>query len=113
MDVGAGVSLLLGVLTTQTYAQAVLWSKSDRAARTGALISTVMIPPIGIGGILVGLFMRATHPGIVAKTALTSFVMEYMPPVISGIVLGTLFIAVVGTGAGLALESPLLSMRIS
>ncbi len=103
VDVGAGVSLLLGVLTTQTYAQAVLWSKSDRAARTGALISTFMIPPIGIGGILVGLFMRATHPGIVAKTALTSFVMEYMPSALSGIVLGTLFIAVVGTGAGLAL----------
>ncbi len=102
-DLGAGVSLLLGVLTTQTYAQAVLWSKSDRAARTGALISTFLIPPIGIGGILVGLFMRATHPGIVAKTALTSFVMEYMPPVFSGVVLGTLFVAVVGTGAGLAL----------
>ncbi len=102
-DLGAGVSLLLGVLTTQTYAQAVLWSKSDRAARTGALISTLLIPPIGIGGILVGLFMRATHPGIVAKTALTSFVMEYMPPVFSGVVLGTLFVAVVGTGAGLAL----------
>lgn len=103
VDVGAGVSLLLGVLTTQTYAQAVLSGKTDRAARTGALISTVMIPPIGIGGILVGLFMRATHPGIVAKTALTSFVMEYMPPVLSGVVLGALFIAVVGTGAGLAL----------
>ena len=103
VDVGAGVSLLLGVLTTQTYAQAVLSAKTDRAARAGALISTVMIPPIGIGGILVGLFMRATHPGIVAKTALTSFVMEYMPPVLSGIVLGALFIAVVGTGAGLAL----------
>ncbi len=102
-DLGAGISLLLGVLTTQTYAQAILWSKSDRAARVGALISTVMIPPIGVGGILVGLFMRATHPGIVAKTALTSFVMEYMPPVLSGIVLGTLFVAVVGTGAGLAL----------
>ena len=102
-DLGAGVSLLLGVLTTQTYAQAVLWSKSDGAARTGALISTFLIPPIGIGGILVGLFMRATHPGIVAKTALTSFVTEYMPPVLSGVVLGTLFIAVVGTGAGLAL----------
>ena len=102
-DLGAGISLLLGVLTTQTYAQAVLWSKSDGAARTGALLSTFLIPPIGIGGILVGLFMRATHPGIVAKTALTTFVTEYMPPALSGIVLGTLFIAVVGTGAGLAL----------
>ena len=102
-DLGAGFSLLLGVLTTQTYAQAVLSAKSDGAARVGALVSTFLIPPIGIGGILVGLFMRATHPGIVAKTALTSFVTEYMPPALSGIVLGTLFVAVVGTGAGLAL----------
>lgn len=102
-DLGAGVSLLLGVLTTQTYAQAVLSAKSGAAARTGALLSTFLIPPIGIGGILVGLFMRANFPGIAAKTALTSFVTTYMPGVLGGIVLGTLFIAIVGTGAGLAL----------
>lgn len=102
-DLGAGVSLLLGVLTTQTYAQAVLSAKSDATARTGALVSTFLIPPIGIGGILVGLFMRANFPGIAAKTALTSFVTMYMPGALGGIVLGTLFIAVVGTGAGLAL----------
>ena len=102
-DLGAGVSLLLGVLTTQTYAQAVLSAKSDGAARTGALVSTVMIPPIGIGGILVGLYMRANFPGLAAKTALTTFVTRYMPGALGGVVLGTLFIAVVGTGAGLAL----------
>ncbi len=102
-DLGAGMSLLLGVLTTQTYAQAVLSARTDAAARTGALISTFLIPPIGIGGILVGLYMRAHFPGIAAKTALTSFVTMYMPGALGGIVLGTLFIAVVGTGAGLAL----------
>ncbi len=102
-DLGAGVSLLLGVLTTQTYAQAILSAKSDAAARRGALISTFLIPPIGIGGILVGLYMRAHFPGLAAKTALTTFVTQYMPAGLSGIVLGTLFIAVVGTGAGLAL----------
>lgn len=102
-DLGAGVSLLLGVLTTQTYAQAVLSAKSDATARRGALISTFLIPPIGIGGILVGLYMRANFPGLAAKTALTTFVTQYMPAGLSGIVLGTLFIAVVGTGAGLAL----------
>lgn len=102
-DLGAGVSLLLGVLTTQTYAQAVLSAKSDATARRGALLSTFLIPPIGIGGILVGLFMRAHFPGIAAKTALTGFVTMYMPGVLGGIVLGTLFIAIVGTGAGLAL----------
>lgn len=102
-DIGAGLSLILGVLTTQTYAQAVLSGKSDDAGRKGALLSAVLIPPIGVGGILVGLYMRATHPGIVAKTALTAFTLEYMPPVLAGVILGTLFVAVVGTGAGLAL----------
>ena len=102
-DGGAALSLILGVLTTQTYAQAVLSAKSDGAARRGTLISAVLIPPIGAGGILVGLFMRAHHPGIAAKTALTAFATGYLPPVLSGILLGTLFIAVVGTGAGLVM----------
>ena len=102
-DGGAALSLILGVLTTQTYAQAVLTAKSDGAARRGALISAALIPPIGAGGILVGLFMRAHHPGIAAKTALTAFATGYLPPVLSGILLGTLFIAVVGTGAGLVM----------
>ena len=104
-DLGSALSLLLGVLTTQTYAQAVLSGKSDAAARKGALLSTILIPPIGACGILVGLYMRSiTDPTVfVAKTALTSFALTYLPPLLGGIVLGTLFIASVGTGAGLAL----------
>jgi len=102
-DLSACLSLILGVMTTQTYAQAVLSGKSDRAARQGALISAVLIPPIGAGGILVGLYMRANYPDIAAKTALTTFATEYLPEVLGGVVLGTLFIAVVGTGAGLAM----------
>ena len=102
-DIGAGVSLILGILTTQTYAQAVMSGRSDRAARTGALVSAVLIPPIGIAGILVGLYMRANFPGIVAKNALVLFATMHLSPILSGLVLGTLFIAVVGTGAGLAM----------
>lgn len=105
-DLGAAVSLLLGVLTTQTYAQAVLTGKNNAAGRRGALISAVLIPPIGIGGILVGLYMRANealYPGLTAKTALTTFISAHMPDSIAGIVLGGIFIATIGTGAGLAL----------
>ena len=105
-DGGACLSLILGVLTTQTYAQAVLSAKSDKAGVQGALISAVLIPPIGIGGILVGLYMRANaalYPGLTAKTALTTFVTAHMHPILAGVILGGLFIAVVGTGAGLAL----------
>lgn len=105
-DAGACLSLTLGVVTTQTYAQGVLSGNSDRAGRNGALLSAFLIPPIGIGGILVGLYMRANaalYPGLTAKTALTTFVTSHIPVPLAGVVLGTLFVAVVGTGAGLAL----------
>lgn len=112
-DAGAGVSLILGVLSTQTYAQAVLAGRTDKAARRGALISACMIPPIGIGGILVGMNMRLhADPAILAdktllasaaKTAFPQFIQEHLPPFFSGLVLATLLIAVLGTGAGLSL----------
>lgn len=105
-DGGACLSLILGVLTTQTYAQGVLSGRTDHDGIGGALLSAFLAPPIGIGGILVGLYMRANaelYPGMVAKTALTTFVTAHMPPLLAGVILGALFIAVVGTGAGLAL----------
>lgn len=102
-DLGACLSLILGVVTTQAYAQPIFMANSTKEAKKGALFSAFLIPPVGIGGILVGLYMRSAHPNIIAKTALTSFVLEYFPPLVGGIILGALFIAVVGTGAGLAL----------
>lgn len=123
-DLGSGISLLLGVLSTQTYAQAIWSAKSDSAARKGALISALMIPPIGIACILVGLYMRGhyittaeitalleagkTVPSGLTEIASTSqvfpmFVMSYMPRLFGGIVLGTLLITVIGGGSGLSL----------
>ena len=100
-DAGAGLALILGVITTQSYAQAVFSGRSDKAARQGALISAVMIPPIGIGGILIGLYMRVNYPELPARLAFPQFVIDFLPGL--PVVLGALFIAVVGTGAGLAL----------
>ena len=47
-DIGSALSLVLGVLSTQTYAQAIWSGKSDSAARKGALLSALLIPPIGV-----------------------------------------------------------------
>jgi ABC-type glycerol-3-phosphate transport system permease component len=99
-DIGACLSVLLGVITTQTYAQGVLSGRTDKDGVGGALISAFLIPPIGIGGILVGLYMRANaalYAGVTAKTALTAFITAHLPPLPAGIILGTLFITVVGT----------------
>ena len=42
-DIGSALSLVLGVLSTQTYAQAIWSGKSDSAARKGALLSALLI----------------------------------------------------------------------
>ena len=103
VDCGAGLSLVLGVLSTQTYIQAVLSGKSDSAARRGAFMSAFIIPPVGAGGILIGQYMRFTQPDMNPALVFPRFIIEQMHPLFGGIVLATLLITVTGTGAGLAL----------
>lgn len=131
-DIGSGLSLLLGVLSTQTYAQAVWSGKSDRAASQGALLAAGLIPPIGIAGIAVGLFMRGHYitqaeadailaagqslpegMGIIASTiqVFPAFVVNHLPVLFGGIVLGALLITVVGGGAGLSLGVATIMVR--
>jgi len=103
VDAGAGLSLLLGVLSTQTYIQAILSGRSDSIARKGAFYSALIIPPVGAGGILIGQYMRLTNPDMNPALAFPQFIIEQLPPLFGGIILATLLIAVTGTGAGLAL----------
>jgi SSS family solute:Na+ symporter len=100
-DLAAGFSLVVGVLSTQTYAQAIAAGKSFAAARKGALWSALLIPPIGVGGILAGLFMRANFPATPSSEVLPTFILGYLPPVLAGVVLATLLITAVGGWAGL------------
>ena len=103
IDAGAGLSVVLGVLCTQTYIQAVLSARNDKIARKGTLLSALLIPPIGAGGILVGHYMRLTQPYMNPALAFPQFIIEYLPPLLGGVALAALLITVTGTGAGLAL----------
>ena len=102
-DLGAGLSLIVGIITTQTYIQAILSAKSLRIAKRGALISSALIPVIGIAGIYIGMYMKISYPDIPAASALPLFILEKTPPLIAGILLAILLVALVGTGAGLCL----------
>ena len=121
-DLSSGASLLLGVLCTQSYAQAIWSGRSDRAARNGALISGIAAPFIGLGGVAIGLFMRSHYmlraeaealaaagkalPNlpILESTirAMPTFALNHFPPLVAGVILGTLLITSVSGGAGLA-----------
>ena len=103
VDLGAAVSMIVGVLSTQAYFQCIVSARSVGVARAGALCSALLIPAIGAAGILVGLHMRIHFPDIIPGSALPLFVFEYAPPLFGGMILATLFIAVVGTAAGVSL----------
>ncbi|HVP63901.1 MAG TPA: sodium:solute symporter family protein [candidate division Zixibacteria bacterium] len=103
VDFAAGFSMLLGVLSTQSYFQAVASAKDVKAARSGSLISALLTPLIGLGAVLVGLCMKAQFPATPSAEAMPAFALKFLPPMLSGVVLATLLVTIVGCSAGLAL----------
>lgn len=95
-------SMLVGVISTQTYLQAVFSARDISSARNGALLSAALIPPLGLLGIAVGLHMRLAAPGIDSAKALPLFLAGQLHPALAGIAFATLLITAVGTAAGLA-----------
>jgi SSS family solute:Na+ symporter len=102
-DLGAGLSLVLGVVTSQPYIQSVISGKSLGQAKAGVLVSAALIPLIGLGGVFVGLYMKLYHPDIAPAQALPLFIMQKFPAAVAGAAFAVLLVAVVGTGAGVAL----------
>lgn len=123
-DVGSCISVILGVLSTQTYAQAIWAGRADSVARKGALISAIISIPIGFACVMVGMYMRAHYITVDELNALTfigkdipeglgvmrssaqsfpMFVTNHMPNFLGGIVLGTLLITIIIGGSGLTL----------
>ncbi len=97
------LSMIVGVISTQTYLQAIFSAENGTSARKGALLSALFIPPLGMLGILVGLYMKQTHPELQSALALPTFLIRHTPDIFSGVAFATLLIAAVGTASGLAL----------
>jgi SSS family solute:Na+ symporter len=110
-DLAAAFSMVLGVLSSQIYYQAIFCGRNTRAARNGALLSAFLIPLIGPVGIFIGLFMRVNYPDIQPALAFPMFVMHHLHPLLAGVVLVTLLLAILGTGAGLTLSVSTLISR--
>ena len=102
-DIAIGLGFALGVLVTQTYVQAVLSARDAKAARNGAILSAILTFPIGIFGVLVGLYMKTQYPSIIAAQALPKFLIIHFHPVFAGLCIGAMMLAAIGSNAGLTL----------
>lgn len=102
-ELAGGISVFIGVLSTQTYLQAMFAGKDARTSRKGAWLAAAMILPVGLMGFFVGLYMRFQHPGMDSAQVLPVFILQYLPPWFGGIAFGGLLLSVIGGGAGLVL----------
>lgn len=131
-DIGGCLSLLLGVVCTQTYAQAIWSARSTAAARRGAVLCSALIPIIGGACTLVGIYMRGHYVtvaeaeamreagealpdgvGVIANSlqAFPAFIIAEMPAWLGGVALGTLLVNVLGSGSGLVLGASTIIAR--
>jgi SSS family solute:Na+ symporter len=101
--IGNAVSLIVGVVCTQTYIQAVYSASNARTAAIGALVAALVTIPVGLPSVAIGMAMRAAHPEIPAILALPAYLLTELPSWLGGIGLGGLMISIVGSIAGLSL----------
>ncbi len=102
-DIGSGLGIVFGVLTTQVYVQAVLSGRDGAQARIGAIVAGIGTTVFGLGGVMVGMFMRVHEPSIAPAQALPLFAFHYFSPLLSGVMLGAILITVITCAGGLAL----------
>lgn len=96
-------SLIIGIISTQTYAQALFAARDNRTAMVGALVAAGLTIPVGLPSIMIGLYMQVQHPEILPLNALPLYLLTYAPPWIGGAALAALLLSVIGSIAGLAL----------
>jgi len=131
-DLGGCLSLTLGVVCTQTYAQGIWSAATTRKAKRGAVYCAALIPLIGAACTLVGMYMRGHYVTAAELTALQAageqlpdgigvmenslqafptFILAHLPAWLGGIALGTLLINILGCGSGLVLGAATILTR--
>lgn len=102
-DIGNAVSLVVGIISTQTYVQAVYAARDTRAAATGSLVAALVTIPVGLPSIMIGMYMHAKYPDILPINALPMYVLHNLPDWLGGAAITALLLSSIGSVAGLSL----------
>lgn len=96
-------SMIVGVISTQSYVQAIFSAKDSRTAAAGCVAAALIVVPVGLPSVMIGMFMHAQHPEISSINALPLYLAAYLPDWLGGIGLAALMLSAFGSIAGLAL----------
>lgn len=96
-------AMIVGVISTQTYVQALFSAKDSKTAAAGCVAAVFFVIPVGLPSVMIGMFMQAHHPEINSIDALPLYLTTYLPEWLGGIGLGAVLLSALGSIAGLSL----------
>lgn len=96
-------AMIVGVISTQTYVQAIFSARNGKAAAAGCLSAALVVIPVGLPSVMIGMFMHVQHPEINSIDALPLYLATYLPEWLGGIGLAAVLLSALGSIAGLAL----------
>ncbi|MCD8198884.1 MAG: sodium:solute symporter family protein [Phascolarctobacterium sp.] len=97
------LSMIVGVISTQTYVQAIFSAKDSRTAAIGCVTAALIVIPVGLPSVMIGVFMRINHPDINSIDALPLYLLNYLPDWLGGVGIGAVLLSALSSIAGLAL----------
>lgn len=96
------LSMIMGVISTQSYVQAIFSAKDSETAKCGCIIAALVVIPIGLPSVIIGMFMSVHHPEINPIDALPIYLLNYLPEFLGGMGIAALLLSALGSIAGLA-----------
>jgi SSS family solute:Na+ symporter len=96
-------SLIVGIICTQTYIQAIFSASDSRIAAVGAFAAAMVVIPVGLPSIAIAMFMHATHPDILPILVLPIYLLQYQPAWLGGMGIAGILLSLIGSIGGLAL----------
>lgn len=102
-SIGNLLSLIVGILCTQTYVQVIFSASDARTAAVGSFAAALVVIPVGLPSIAIAMFMHVAHPDSLPILVLPIYLLQYQPDWLGGIGLAGILLSLVGSIAGLAL----------
>ena len=96
-------SIIVGMICTQTYIQAIFSAATPRTAAIGLILAAMVAIPVGLPCAVMGIYMQTLHPEIPAMLALPAYLLQYASPLMGGAALGGIVLGIIGSVAGLSL----------
>lgn len=96
-------SVVIGMLCTQSYIQAIFSASNPRTASVAAFTAALISLPVGLPCAMVGIYMHTAHPEITPILSLPVYLLTEQPPLLGGIAMGGIMLSLIGSIAGLSL----------